>query len=46
VADATGKRLQPVDTGSLGMLDRLVARIHLFDPTGVGDNWRPWRRPA
>ncbi len=46
LAGTSGKRLQPLADERLTVLDRLVARIHLFDPAGVADNWRPWRRPA
>lgn len=44
VTDSKGKRLQPLDSEPLTVIDRLVSRTHLFDPTGVADNWRPWRR--
>ncbi|MBR0667656.1 phospholipase [Roseomonas hellenica] len=29
-----------------GLLGRLVAHLHLGDPHGVEDAWRPWRRQA
>jgi hypothetical protein len=37
-------RLQAIGPGPLTLVDRLVARRHLYDPGGVTDNWRPWRR--
>jgi phosphatidylserine/phosphatidylglycerophosphate/cardiolipin synthase-like enzyme len=42
----SGKRLQSLADDRLTLLDRLVARAHPFDPAGVADNWKPWRRPA
>ena len=30
--------------GRLGPFRSIVARLHLFDPHGVEDVWRPWRR--
>jgi phosphatidylserine/phosphatidylglycerophosphate/cardiolipin synthase-like enzyme len=46
LSGTSGKRLQSLPDDRLTVLDRLVARIHLFDPAGVADNWRPWRRPV
>jgi phosphatidylserine/phosphatidylglycerophosphate/cardiolipin synthase-like enzyme len=44
LAPTSSKRLQDLAREPLTRLDRLVARAHLFDPQGVADNWRPWRR--
>ena len=45
-AGVENRRLVPLaPDGKLGPFRALVARWHLFDPHGVGDAWRPWRRP-
>ena len=41
---ATGRRLQELAVNEPGSLDRLFGATHLLDPSGVADNWRPWRR--
>jgi phosphatidylserine/phosphatidylglycerophosphate/cardiolipin synthase-like enzyme len=33
-----------VPPGRRGLVGTIVARTHLFDPTGPDDSWRPWRR--
>jgi hypothetical protein len=38
------RSLQAVGLEPLTLADRLIARRHLYDPAGVTDNWRPWRR--
>ncbi len=38
------RRLAPIDPGHPTLLHRLAARLHLFDPMGAADAWRPWRR--
>ena len=46
IGSQSGRRLQDVALEPLGLVDRFVARRHLYDPAGAADNWRPWRRPA
>ena len=46
-AGAEKRRLVRLESdGRLGPVRALVARWHLFDPHGVDDAWRPWRRRA
>lgn len=44
LACVSGRRLQELEAVTPGLFDRFVAHTHLLDPTGVADNWRPWRR--
>ena len=39
-------RLLPLVSTPLGPIGARIASWHLGDPLGVGDSWRPWRRPA
>jgi phosphatidylserine/phosphatidylglycerophosphate/cardiolipin synthase-like enzyme len=43
---AHGRRLHDLRVDTPGLFDRLFGTTHLFDPLGVADNWRPWRRLA
>lgn len=38
------RRLAPLEPRRLDPLAAVVASLHLGDPTGPGDSWRPWRR--
>jgi phosphatidylserine/phosphatidylglycerophosphate/cardiolipin synthase-like enzyme len=40
----TGRRLCKFPTVRPSLLDRLMGSMHLMDPLGASDNWRPWRR--
>lgn len=40
------RRLEAVGMEPLTLADRVIAHRHLYDPAGVADNWRPWRRRA
>ena len=43
--DGTGiRRLRPLNPRPLSFPRSLVARLHLGDPHGRADAWRPWRR--
>ncbi len=44
IAPNSRRRLQAVGLQPLTVVDRVIARRHLYDPAGVADNWRPWRR--
>ena len=44
IVPAAHRSLQAVGLEPLTLADRLIARRHLYDPAGVTDNWRPWRR--
>lgn len=46
IGPAAPGRLKALGREPATFVDRLVARHHLFDPAGVADNWRPWRRRA
>jgi phosphatidylserine/phosphatidylglycerophosphate/cardiolipin synthase-like enzyme len=37
-------RLRPIRVQSLRPLAALVASLHIGDPVGSADSWRPWRR--
>jgi phosphatidylserine/phosphatidylglycerophosphate/cardiolipin synthase-like enzyme len=39
-----GRRLHEFLADAPDLLDRFFGATHLFDPLGVADNWRPWRR--
>jgi len=39
-----GRRLHELLADAPDLLDRFFGATHLFDPLGVADNWRPWRR--
>ena len=41
---SAGRRLAPLFIDQLGLTDRLMGEVHLFDPAGAADNWRPWKR--
>jgi len=41
---ATGRRLRAFDVPRPSLLDRVMGRLHLLDPTGPADNLQPWRR--
>ena len=42
--DGPGKRLHPIVVEPVGPFWELVAHLHLGDPAGPIDSWRPWRR--
>ena len=44
VADPSGRHLEAFAKRRSTALDRVMGTFHLLDPTGVDDNWRPWRR--
>jgi hypothetical protein len=39
-----GRRLHPIEIKPIGAFWELVAHLHLGDPAGPTDSWRPWRR--
>ena len=41
---AAGRRLRAFDVPRPSLLDRVMGRLHLLDPTGPADNLQPWRR--
>jgi phosphatidylserine/phosphatidylglycerophosphate/cardiolipin synthase-like enzyme len=42
--DGPGKRLHPIEIKPIGAFAELIAHLHLGDPAGPVDSWRPWRR--
>jgi phosphatidylserine/phosphatidylglycerophosphate/cardiolipin synthase-like enzyme len=40
----TGRRLRPLAEPAVTMSAAAIGAMHLFDPLGVSDAWRPWRR--
>jgi phosphatidylserine/phosphatidylglycerophosphate/cardiolipin synthase-like enzyme len=42
--DGPGRRLHPIEIKPIGAFWELVAHLHLGDPAGPTDSWRPWRR--
>lgn len=39
-------RIRPITPGRLGPVAAAIASLHLGDPVGSRDAWRPWRRKA
>jgi phosphatidylserine/phosphatidylglycerophosphate/cardiolipin synthase-like enzyme len=42
--DGPGKRMHPIEIKPIGPLWEIVAHLHLGDPAGPTDSWRPWLR--
>ncbi|WEX10720.1 phospholipase D-like domain-containing protein [Chelativorans sp. AA-79] len=38
------RHLRPLADGKPSILDRVMGKLHLLDPFGFGDNWKPWLR--
>jgi phosphatidylserine/phosphatidylglycerophosphate/cardiolipin synthase-like enzyme len=42
--DGPGRRMHPIEIKPIGPLWELIAHLHLGDPAGPADSWRPWKR--
>jgi phosphatidylserine/phosphatidylglycerophosphate/cardiolipin synthase-like enzyme len=42
--DGPGRCMHPIEIEPIGPFWELVAHLHLGDPAGPVDSWRPWRR--
>lgn len=42
--DGPGRRMHPIEIRPIGPVWELIAHLHLGDPAGPVDSWRPWRR--
>ncbi len=42
--DGPGRMMHPIELKPIGPLWELIAHLHLGDPAGPLDSWRPWRR--
>ena len=42
--DGPGRLMHPIEIKPIGPFWELVATLHLGDPAGPVDSWRPWRR--
>jgi phosphatidylserine/phosphatidylglycerophosphate/cardiolipin synthase-like enzyme len=42
--DGPGRQMHPIEIKPIGPLWELVATLHLGDPAGPVDSWRPWKR--
>jgi len=42
--DGPGRMMHPIELKPIGPFWELVAHLHLGDPAGPVDSWRPWKR--